>query len=264
MPVSTIPTVALCVSLFEEMNIPRRYMNAFLITGCTVSLFMPWVPCGPNIMVPMFVEGYTASTAWLPRIICVILMSMYQYGSRSSLEFSQQLLRCRSLDAPLDCGFSILGNPIVVVDNDLKIVMATPPGLVRHPVYAELVQKRYFPVVYCTQDNAYAQWSVNDLPIVREADETTGRPKVVTKNLAINGQLVGFYRSLNLYGDCRSTRPISPNCWAICWLSSRLSHRIFPAAPPAERDSSSAIFWTVWICYPDLKWRSVPRSWKSA
>ncbi len=71
-----IPTVALCVSLFKEMDIPRRYMNAFLITGCTVSLFMPWVPCGPNIMVPMFVEGYTASTAWLPRIICVILMSI--------------------------------------------------------------------------------------------------------------------------------------------------------------------------------------------
>lgn len=119
---------------------------------------------------------------------------MYQYGSRSSeiLEFSQQLLRCRSLDALLDCGFSILGNPIVVVDNDLKIVMATPPGLVRHPVYAELVQKRYFPVVYCTQDNAYAQWSVNDLPIVREADETTGLPKIITKNLVINGQLVGF------------------------------------------------------------------------
>jgi H+/gluconate symporter-like permease len=71
-----IPTVALCVSLFQEMDIPRRYMNAFLITGCTVSLFMPWVPCGPNIMVPMFVEGYTAGTAWLPRIICVILMSV--------------------------------------------------------------------------------------------------------------------------------------------------------------------------------------------
>ncbi len=71
-----VPTVALCVSLFEQMDIPRRYMNAFLITGCTVSLFMPWVPCGPNIMVPMFIPEYTPSTAWAPRVICVVLMSV--------------------------------------------------------------------------------------------------------------------------------------------------------------------------------------------
>jgi PucR family transcriptional regulator, proline-responsive transcriptional activator len=119
---------------------------------------------------------------------------MYQYGNRSSeiLEFSQQLLRCRSLDALLDCGYSILGNPIVVVDNDLKIVMATPSGQVRHPMYTRLLESRYFPVIYCNQDNVYEQWSVNELPVVREADESSGLPKIITKNLIINGQLVGF------------------------------------------------------------------------
>lgn len=71
-----VPTVALCVTLFQELDIPRRYMNAFLITGCTVSLFMPFVPCGPNIMMPILVPGFTAATGWQARIACVVIMSI--------------------------------------------------------------------------------------------------------------------------------------------------------------------------------------------
>lgn len=71
-----IPTVALCVAMFREFDIPRRFMNAFLITGCTISLFMPFVPCGPNIMIPMFIEGFSAKTGWQARMTCVLLMTV--------------------------------------------------------------------------------------------------------------------------------------------------------------------------------------------
>lgn len=64
-----MPTVcALAISVFRELDVPKRYLSAILQCGGTISMFLPWAPGGANIILPMLLPGFTPSTAWAARL----------------------------------------------------------------------------------------------------------------------------------------------------------------------------------------------------
>lgn len=68
--------VALVTVLFQELNMPRRYCNCCLVVAGTIETFLPAVPSTLNILLPLYLEGFTATSCLIPRILfCVIFIA---------------------------------------------------------------------------------------------------------------------------------------------------------------------------------------------
>ena len=72
-----MPTVcALAISVFKELDAPRKYLSAILQCGGTISMFLPFAPGGANIILPMLLPGFTPGTAWAWRLFFLALFAI--------------------------------------------------------------------------------------------------------------------------------------------------------------------------------------------
>lgn len=68
-----VTTVALVTVLFQDLDMPRKYCNAFLMVAGTIPTFMPGAPTMLNVILPMFLPGFTANSCFVPRMLFLII-----------------------------------------------------------------------------------------------------------------------------------------------------------------------------------------------
>lgn len=69
-----VPSAALCIAIFAELNIPVKYIPAVSIIGGTLGNVVPAAPSTINVMCEMAIPGFSSSGGMLIRIILVLLL----------------------------------------------------------------------------------------------------------------------------------------------------------------------------------------------
>lgn len=69
-----ITLIAISVTMFHELDVPRKYVNVMLTLAGTVTALMPWVPQMYNIIIPIFIPGFTASSLAGIRILWIVVI----------------------------------------------------------------------------------------------------------------------------------------------------------------------------------------------
>lgn len=67
-----VTMVALVTVMFQELDMPRKYCNCFLMVSGTIPTFMPGAPTMLNVMLPMFIPGFTSMSCFWPRMLFLI------------------------------------------------------------------------------------------------------------------------------------------------------------------------------------------------
>lgn len=68
-----VTVVALATVLFQDLDLPRKYCNAFLMVAGTIPTFMPGAPTMLNVILPMFLPGFTATSCFVPRMLFLLI-----------------------------------------------------------------------------------------------------------------------------------------------------------------------------------------------
>lgn len=68
-----VTMVALVTVLFQDLDMPRKYCNCFLMVSGTIPTFMPGAPTMLNVILPMFLPGFTPNSCFVPRMLFLII-----------------------------------------------------------------------------------------------------------------------------------------------------------------------------------------------
>ena len=123
-------------------------------------LSLPPIICVVELYVdadPVFFQDRAAIAVYgstLTDTLLALLRSTYDLGCKSSLatEVSRSLLKCRSIPELMEEGFRALKSPILVTDQEQKILYCTSPEKVSSPTYREFFISEYLPVGHPTTE----------------------------------------------------------------------------------------------------------------
>ena len=117
----------------------------------------------------------------------------YKFGGRSSpmAESAYELLECSGIQQLLDKGLEILGNPLMITDDNQKIIACADHGNVDEAPYSEILAMEYLPVGHpWLEENDSVVKNANDHPFTCEGN---GRlPTVMVKRLRVGGKTEGY------------------------------------------------------------------------
>lgn len=54
--------LSIVVTMFKELDVPRKYVSCVMVCGVSAGIMMPYIPTTLNVILPMFVDGWSAST----------------------------------------------------------------------------------------------------------------------------------------------------------------------------------------------------------
>lgn len=73
-PMALIVTmVGLVTVLFQDLDIPRKYCNCFLVVSTTIATYIPGAPNSPNVLLTQLIPGWTLNTCFIPRLLFMII-----------------------------------------------------------------------------------------------------------------------------------------------------------------------------------------------
>ena len=132
----------------------------------------------------------------IQEVLLFLSNHIYSYGRKSSdiLEISQILLHCKTAEELMDCGYHVLGNPIVITDDIQKVLAYTPPAIVRNSLYNDIMSMEYLPVGHPDRDSIDSYWETGDVPFLNEGEGAA--PGIICKELTIGGSTKGFLHVL--------------------------------------------------------------------
>lgn len=129
--------------------------------------------------------------------LLALLNSTYDLGCKSSLatEVSRSLLKCRSIPELMEEGFRALKSPILVTDQEQKILYCTSPERVSSPIYRDFFISEYLPVGHPNTELDTLWHPVSSL-VATDGDGQM--PPVLYKALMIGGTVIGYLHILQL------------------------------------------------------------------
>ena len=155
---------------------------------------------------PVFFHNRTVIVIYghtMMEVMLALSNASYELGCKSSpvTEISHSFLRCRTIPALVEEGFRALKNPILVTDQNQKILYYTNPEQVFHPAYREVLISEYLPVSHPATSTPDFTWSQIDVPYL--AQDSIPVP-VLCKSLTVGGTTLGYLHVLQTnqeFGD---------------------------------------------------------------
>ena len=166
-------------------------------------LSLPPIICVVELYVdadPVFFQDRAAIAVYgstLTDTLLALLRSTYDLGCKSSLatEVSRSLLKCRSIPELMEEGFRALKSPILVTDQEQKILYCTSPEKVSSPTYREFFISEYLPVGHPTTE-LDALWHPAASLVSAAGDGQM--PPILYKALMMGGAVIGYLHILQL------------------------------------------------------------------
>ncbi len=125
----------------------------------------------------------------------------YDLGCKSSLitEVSHSLLACKTIPELMEEGFRALKNPLIIADQDQKILWYTDPDRVSTPIYRTFLSSEYLPVGHPNAESIAAAWSTLDVPFQNAADG--GLFPVIIKPLFAGDKTLGHLHVIQFHHE---------------------------------------------------------------
>ena len=116
----------------------------------------------------------------------------YNLGCKSSLitEVSHSLLQCKNITELMEEGFRALKNPILITDQDQKILYYTDPDLISTPDYRQFIVSEYLPVGHPDPATLSPAWTTPEVPFVTVGNENMF--PVCCKALSVGDNIIGY------------------------------------------------------------------------
>lgn len=182
--------------------------TAYLCNYWQLRQFDPHLDLPPIICVvepcvdaePIFFQNRAAIAVYgstLINTLLALLNATYDLGCKSSLatEVSRSLLKCRSIPELLEEGFRALKSPILVTDQEQKILYCTSPEKVSDPTYREFFISEYLPVGHPNTELDTLWHPAASLVAVGGDGQM---PPILYKTLMMGGAILGYLHILQL------------------------------------------------------------------
>ena len=123
----------------------------------------------------------------------------YNLGCKSSIitEVSHSFLQCKSIPELMDEGFRALQNPIIVTNQDQRILYYTDPDQVITPIYRNFISSEYLPVGHPNTATIPPAWSTLDIPFITQQDNNLF--PVICKALSIGDNTLGYLHVIQFH-----------------------------------------------------------------
>lgn len=133
------------------------------------------------------VSGITVSEL----MVCLVRIT-YDFGGRSSpvAESAHELLECRGIQELMDKGMRLLGNPLILTDDNQRIIAHADHGNVSDPPFRYILNTGYLPVGHPYPSVEREGLHDTDHPYVCEGKDEL--PTVMIKRLRVAGQIGGY------------------------------------------------------------------------
>lgn len=205
-----ISEIALLPAQYTPGDAPLRQDTVYICEFWQLKRFEPSISLAPLICVvepnadplPIFFANRPIAVVFGSSLVNTMLALSnvtYNLGCKSSIitEVSHSLLQCRGIDALMEEGFRALQNPIMVTDQDQKLLCYTDPDLVTSPIYRIFVSSGYLPVGHPNTSTLSPAWSRLDIPFLTQRDEDLF--PVICKSLSIGDSILGYLHVIQFH-----------------------------------------------------------------
>lgn len=167
-------------------------------------IYDPHVDLAPLICVmepgaqhhPVFFSNRTAITVTglrIAELMEMLIGIVYEFGGRSSpmAETACELLHCTGIQPLMEKGLELLGNPLILTDDNQKIIASADHGSVSEAPYSDILAMEYLPVGHpWLEENEFSVKNADDHPVVCEGRDRL--PTVMVKRLRVGGKTEGY------------------------------------------------------------------------
>ena len=138
----------------------------------------------------------TVSGGTVPDVLAALLDIVYEQGKNSSqlTEISRTLTHCKTIRELLDVGYDILGNPLIVTDENQQIIAHTDVDQISAGTYREIVGMGHMLIGHPHPGGNREYWEPVDYPFYEEKDGDM--PAILCKRLSVAGRTEGYLHIL--------------------------------------------------------------------
>lgn len=138
----------------------------------------------------------TVGGGTVPDILSALIDIVYEQGRNSSrlTELSRMLTQCRTEQELIDVGFEILGNPMVVTDENQQILAYTDVDRISAASYRRIVEMGHMLIGHPQPDNTRESFEPVDYPFYEGA--VGDLPAILCKRLSVAGRTEGYLHIL--------------------------------------------------------------------
>lgn len=132
----------------------------------------------------------------LPDVLSILLDIVYEQGKNSSqlTEISRRLTRCKTIREAVNEGFEILGNPIILTDDNQQIIAHTDVDQISAVSYREIVEMGHMLIGHPQPGGSRESFEPVDYPFFNE--KIGDMPGILCKRLSVAGRTEGFLHIL--------------------------------------------------------------------
>ena len=205
-----ISEIALLPAEYAPGDPPLRQDVVYICEFWQLKRFEPGYQLAPLICVvepnadpiPIFFSNRSVAVVFgssLVNTMLVLSNVVYNLGCKSSLitEISHSFLQCGSIHELMDEGFRALKNPILITDQDQKILCYTNPDEVSTPIYRDFVSSGFLPAGHPDTATNPIAWSMLGIPFVTRDSEMPF--PVICKLLSVGNNKLGYLHVIQFH-----------------------------------------------------------------
>ena len=138
-------------------------------------------------------------------VLVDLIHIMYDYGTGNSrlTELTRDLTHCRDVKELIDMGFEILGNPLVLTDENQQIIAHTDVDRISAGTYRDVIAMGHMLIGHPQSDRGEEYWEPVDYPFLE--GKRNDLPGIICKRLSIGGRTEGYLHVLQYNREIRSS-----------------------------------------------------------